>query len=126
MTPQQRNELAYPENEYVSILQRGIRHEFRAADRSIQIAENSPNHGKSDVIRPAPARFPDYLSDVKQMAVEAGRCQAVYLTLRVPKEARAGDYEGVVTFRTAQGERTLRSEERRVGKECRSRWSPYH
>src|SRR5258708_11124283 len=25
---------------------------------------------------------------------------------------------------TAQG--TVRSEERRVGKECRSRWSPYH
>ena len=23
-------------------------------------------------------------------------------------------------------ESTLRSEERRVGKECRSRWSPYH
>ena len=22
--------------------------------------------------------------------------------------------------------KTLRSEERRVGKECRSRWSPYH
>ena len=25
-----------------------------------------------------------------------------------------------------KGERTTRSEERRVGKECRSRWSPYH
>ena len=24
------------------------------------------------------------------------------------------------------GENTVRSEERRVGKECRSRWSPYH
>src|SRR2546430_6268887 len=24
------------------------------------------------------------------------------------------------------GDRSLRSEERRVGKECRSRWSPYH
>ena len=24
------------------------------------------------------------------------------------------------------GVKTLRSEERRVGKECRSRWSPYH
>ena len=24
------------------------------------------------------------------------------------------------------GEATIRSEERRVGKECRSRWSPYH
>ena len=26
----------------------------------------------------------------------------------------------------AQAENSLRSEERRVGKECRSRWSPYH
>ena len=26
----------------------------------------------------------------------------------------------------AQGEQGVRSEERRVGKECRSRWSPYH
>ena len=24
------------------------------------------------------------------------------------------------------GKTTMRSEERRVGKECRSRWSPYH
>ena len=29
----------------------------------------------------------------------------------------------VLKVRTEQGER---SEERRVGKECRSRWSPYH
>src|SRR3989449_3468893 len=37
----------------------------------------------------------------------------------------------VVTHRERQGyarslEELLRSEERRVGKECRSRWSPYH
>ena len=25
-----------------------------------------------------------------------------------------------------KGTRNVRSEERRVGKECRSRWSPYH
>src|SRR5256885_15477637 len=30
----------------------------------------------------------------------------------------------IVPFETAY--RSLRSEERRVGKECRSRWSPYH
>ena len=30
-----------------------------------------------------------------------------------------------VVITNAEGERT-RSEERRVGKECRSRWSPYH
>ena len=30
-----------------------------------------------------------------------------------------------VSLTVNQGE-TIRSEERRVGKECRSRWSPYH
>ena len=29
-------------------------------------------------------------------------------------------------FLNAQRWATVRSEERRVGKECRSRWSPYH
>jgi hypothetical protein len=74
---------------------------------SIAIAENSPNHRKSDVIRAAPARFPDYLSDAKQMAIEAGRCQAIYLTIHIPRDARAGDYQATVTFHTKEGERTL-------------------
>src|SRR2546426_11850330 len=30
------------------------------------------------------------------------------------------------TFRAPLAGLTIRSEERRVGKECRSRWSPYH
>ena len=30
------------------------------------------------------------------------------------------------TFVSPRQEGTARSEERRVGKECRSRWSPYH
>ena len=29
-------------------------------------------------------------------------------------------------FKSELGQPTTRSEERRVGKECRSRWSPYH
>ena len=38
----------------------------------------------------------------------------------------ADDFTGVV-FQIATGyEKSARSEERRVGKECRSRWSPYH
>ncbi len=74
---------------------------------SIQIAENSPNHRKAGFTRPAPARFPDYLSDARQMTVNAGRYQAIYLTIRVPKDAQPGDYEGIVTFRADKGERTL-------------------
>ena len=33
---------------------------------------------------------------------------------------------GAVVGAVAVGEGVPRSEERRVGKECRSRWSPYH
>ena len=29
-------------------------------------------------------------------------------------------------YKAGPGHPVLRSEERRVGKECRSRWSPYH
>ena len=36
-----------------------------------------------------------------------------------------GTTEGVTELRMAIADR-MRSEERRVGKECRSRWSPYH
>src|SRR3989441_11285892 len=32
----------------------------------------------------------------------------------------------IVVSGNARAWRTMRSEERRVGKECRSRWSPYH
>ena len=36
-------------------------------------------------------------------------------------------HNGYISFRTVIGKFLLsRSEERRVGKECRSRWSPYH
>ena len=49
---------------------------------------------------------------------------------RTPLDVTEGDevlyskYGG--TEITVEGEELLRSEERRVGKECRSRWSPYH
>src|SRR3712207_9081224 len=37
-----------------------------------------------------------------------------------------GGVDLVVNTPTGSGARSDRSEERRVGKECRSRWSPYH
>src|SRR3712207_8932476 len=41
--------------------------------------------------------------------------------------SRAGNMErGLRSLRDLTQHLTTRSEERRVGKECRSRWSPYH
>ena len=39
---------------------------------------------------------------------------------------KIGDGMGNQLFNYACGYAQARSEERRVGKECRSRWSPYH
>ena len=49
---------------------------------------------------------------------------ALCLTL-LPTAALAEETEGTAQTPPAVEEST-RSEERRVGKECRSRWSPYH
>ena len=40
-------------------------------------------------------------------------------------KAQMTDFERVAD-EAEQTEEVIRSEERRVGKECRSRWSPYH
>src|SRR5256885_11405305 len=45
---------------------------------------------------------------------------------KVPDAVREQWKELVDAYVTGPGRPDLRSEERRVGKECRSRWSPYH
>ena len=40
--------------------------------------------------------------------------------------ADSGEARILATVSSNRLETTVRSEERRVGKECRSRWSPYH
>src|SRR2546422_9620325 len=45
---------------------------------------------------------------------------------RDPAKSESLYREAWSRFVNVLGQRELRSEERRVGKECRSRWSPYH
>ena len=63
-------------------------------------------------------------------AVEAGKTLVVPLTDGVVYTVKAGDTpQSLAEKYKSNAERialTTRSEERRVGKECRSRWSPYH
>jgi hypothetical protein len=74
---------------------------------SIPIAENTPKFRKTDLIRPAPARFPDYLAEEKEVSVRKGKYLAVYLTVKIPRDAEAGDYEGTVTVNTDKGNKSL-------------------
>ena len=46
--------------------------------------------------------------------------------LSVTQTKRSAGQSAIASAAYRAGERLYRSEERRVGKECRSRWSPYH
>ena len=47
--------------------------------------------------------------------------------LRVTQESNSAELNNQARFALNNDSRAIdRSEERRVGKECRSRWSPYH
>ena len=45
---------------------------------------------------------------------------------RIKAVAKARKKKRKKMIKTKYGQKAVRSEERRVGKECRSRWSPYH
>ena len=62
------------------------------------------------------------LSDMKNFGYTATN---VYQIIYAKDGEGAAEYDYYVTPDEASAQ-ALRSEERRVGKECRSRWSPYH
>jgi len=70
---------------------------------SIPILENTPKYRKTDLIRPAPARFPDYLTEGREISLKKGKYKAVFLTVIIPRNAQPGDYKGTVTIETEQG-----------------------
>ncbi len=66
-------------------------------------------------------QFGDWSSDVCSSDLKTSQVYTKYKEdVQLMKET------GHNTFRTSIQWSRLRSEERRVGKECRSRWSPYH
>ena len=79
-------------------------------------------------------------SPVRAMIYEDLQCPDCAAFRRMMDEKLLPEYAGKVAFvhrdfplakhawarRAAIAARFFRSEERRVGKECRSRWSPYH
>ena len=63
------------------------------------------------------------LVPVRKMDFDAAADNARALAVEVAENEKRRDYKPAEVCALAE---RLRSEERRVGKECRSRWSPYH
>src|SRR5256886_16798934 len=86
------------------------------------------DHGKSTLVKALTQIDPDRLEEEKRrgMTIDLG-----FAYLQLPSGRRVGivDVPGHQRFlkNMLAGVHGMdRSEERRVGKECRSRWSPYH
>src|SRR5260370_16378550 len=72
-----------------------------------------------------PIYAPSWISIGSKSKARKHLIHAVELAPNYP-ENRLNLAEGYVKWSDRVGVRRERSEERRVGKECRSRWSPYH
>src|SRR5258708_7542361 len=72
-----------------------------------------------DCTCPCPAELENWVTEPEQCALPPARTEAIISEAR-KRPALDGQpvSEAAADF--------MRSEERRVGKECRSRWSPYH
>ena len=80
-------------------------------------------------IRPSPCSLAEYGVSYRQVDLledgtfdYEGICAAINEKTKLITIQRSKGYATRPTFSVTQ----IRSEERRVGKECRSRWSPYH
>ena len=108
-----------------SILELRRRHPYWGAKKLLAIL--SKRHPKVDW--PARSTVCDLLSrhgmiDKKRRRKYPGHAGKPGQSMNAPNDTWCVDYKG--EFKTGDGICCYRSEERRVGKECRSRWSPYH
>ena len=74
---------------------------------SVPLTKNTPNQPLSALVRPAPARFPDYLMAEKQLNIKENTFQAVWLNVSIPATAGPGIYNGKVTVKNTLGDLSL-------------------
>lgn len=70
----------------------------------VPVGSNPPGTPYDEVVRAAPALFPDPLREEFPFELPAGRTYAVWLTVRVPPEAEPGLYRGRIRFLDADAE----------------------
>ena len=65
---------------------------------------------------------------MEEKRMKKGKQETILFSCLGSTDPVRGEHDGAMLHiaRHYKPDRILRSEERRVGKECRSRWSPYH
>lgn len=74
---------------------------------TIQLDKNAPNQPVRALVRPAPAKYPDYLMEERKLNISEKVFKPVWLTITIPESAGPGKYSGFVTVKSAQGNQLL-------------------
>ena len=69
----------------------------------VPVRANTPNTPAAELVRKAPAEFPDPLLPPALAKLEGGASQPVWVTIRVPKRKRPGDYRARLVVECDQG-----------------------
>src|SRR5947209_16205208 len=107
----------------VTVLRR-IGYEIEFIQQQTCCGQPAFNTGYWDEARPCAERFLGVFKNAEVVLCPSGSCATMVRSFYPELLASGPLHEEALSL----GKRTfeLRSEERRVGKECRSRWSPYH
>ena len=75
--------------------------------KSVPLKENSDITYGNSLLRKAPALFPDYLSEEKNISIKRDIYQPVWLTVHIPKSVLAGSYKATIKIKSDEGTESL-------------------
>jgi hypothetical protein len=64
----------------------------------VPVASNPPRTPEDELVRPAPALYPDPLFEATPFALKARRTEAIWVTLHAPSGTQPGEYSGKVAL----------------------------
>jgi hypothetical protein len=64
----------------------------------VPVSSNTPESPANELVREAPALFPDPLLEAFPFALKAKRTEAIWVTLYAPSDTQPGEYSGKVTL----------------------------
>jgi hypothetical protein len=70
----------------------------------VVVTSNTENTPDDELVRKAPALFPDPLLDTFPLTLEKNKTRSVWLTVRVPAGQQPGDYQGQIRLRQGREE----------------------
>jgi hypothetical protein len=74
---------------------------------SVKLERNTPNQPPDVLSRPAPAMFPEYLTDERAVDIIPKNCKAVWITINIPADAGSGIYNGSAIVKSGSEEHSI-------------------